>query len=172
MQNKPNDKTANKKNYMKVKKTIIALLLAALPLAECLAVGVQFLVVNGKDGTKTTFALADNPKVSCKNGELAVVAGSRTFTLRLADVQNYQFSIESTDIEEVMKNDCVKLENGCMVFSGLKAGGVVNVYLQDGRLHKGIKADAGGNAVIGLKDLPKGVLIIHSNKTDLKIINS
>lgn len=156
---------------MRTKHFIIATMLAALPLVECLADGVQFLVVNGKDGTKTTFALADNPKVSCKDGELSVVAGSRTFTLSLADVQNYLFSVESTGIEEVMKDGSVKLENGCVVFSGLNAGGVVNVYLQDGRLIKGLKADAGGNAVVRLTDLPKGVLIIHSNKTDIKIIN-
>ena len=62
---------------MRAKRLIIAFVLAALPLAESLADGVRFLVVNGKDGTKTTFALADNPKdilylkgswKSCQNG--------------------------------------------------------------------------------------------------------
>lgn len=150
---------------------MIATMLAALPLAECLADGVQFLVVNGKDGTKTTFALADNPKLSCKNSELTVEAGSRTFTLSLSDVQNYQFSAEPTGIEEVMKDGSVKIENGSVVFSGLNAGGVVSVYLQDGRLLKDSKADVGGNAVVKLSNLPKGILIIHSNKKDIKIIN-
>ena len=140
-------------------------------MGECLAGGVQFLVVNGKDGTKTTFALADNPKVSCKSGELTVTAGSRTFTLGLADVQNYQFAEESTGIENVIKAGNVKMENGCVVFNGLSAGSAVSVYLQDGRLIRESKADAGGNAIVELSDIPKGVLIIHSNKTDIKIIN-
>ena len=156
---------------MRTKHFIITTMLAALPLVECLADGVQFLVVNGKDGTKTTFALAYNPKVSCKSGELSVIAGSRTFTLSLADVQNYQFAVESTGIEAVLKDGGVKLENGCLVFSGLNAGDVVSVYMQDGRLIKGLKADAGGNAMVELSNLPKGILIIHSNKTDIKIIN-
>ena len=156
---------------MRIEKLIIAFALAAMPWTESQAEGVQFLVVNGKDGTKTTFALADNPKVSCKSGELSVVAGSRTFTLSLADVQNYQFAVESTGIEDVVKDGGVKLENGCVVISGLNAGGVVSVYQQDGRQIKGFKADAGGNAVVRLTDLPKGVLIIHSNNTDIKIIN-
>lgn len=156
---------------MRIKHFIIATMLAALPLAECLADGVRFLVVNGKDGTKTTFALADNPKVSCKSGELAVIAGNRTFTLGLADVQNYQFAVESTGIENVIKDGSVKLENGCVVFSGLKAGSVVSVYLQDGRLLRDCRADSGGNAIVELSNMPKGVLIIHSNKTDIKIIN-
>ena len=146
-------------------------MLAALPWAECLADGVRFLVVNGKDGTKTTFALSDNPKVSCKSGELTVTAGSRTFTLGLADVQNYLFAEESTGIENVIKDGSVKMENGCVVFSGLNAGSIVSVYQQDGRLIKDSKADADGNAIVELSGMPKGVLIIHSNKTDIKIIN-
>jgi hypothetical protein len=156
---------------MRTKHFIIATMLATLPLAECLADGVRFLVVNGKDGTKTAFALADTPKVSCKGGDLTVIAGSRTFTLSLADVQNYQFAIESTGIEDVVKDGSVKMENGCAVFSGLNAGGVVSVYLQDGRLLRDCKADDGGNAVVELSSMPKGILIIHSNKTDIKIIN-
>lgn len=156
---------------MRTKHFIIATILAALPLAECLADGVRFLVVNGRDGTKMTFALADNPKVSCKSGELTVIAGSRTFTLGLADVQNYQFAAESTGIENVIKDGSVKMENGCVVFSGLNAGSLVSVYLQDGRLLRDCKADGSGNAVVELSNMPKGVLIIHSNKTDIKIIN-
>ena len=156
---------------MRTRLFIIATMLAALPWAECLADGVRFLVVNGKDGTKTTFALSDNPKVSCKSGELTVTAGSRTFTLGLADVQNYLFAEESTGIEKVIKDGSVKMENGCVVFSGLNAGSIVSVYQQDGRLIKDSKADAGGNAIVELSGMPKGVLIIHSNKTDIKIIN-
>lgn len=156
---------------MRTRLFIIATMLAALPWAECLADGVRFLVVNGKDGTKTTFALSDNPKVSCKSGELTVTAGSRTFTLGLADVQNYLFAEESTGIENVIKDGSVKMENGCVVFSGLNAGSIVSVYQQDGRLIKDSKADAGGNAIVELSGMPKGVLIIHSNKTDIKIIN-
>ena len=156
---------------MSTKHFIIATMLATLSWTECLADGVRFLVVNGKDGTKTTFALSDNPKVSCKSGELTVTAGSRTFTLGLADVQNYLFAEESTGIENVIKDGSVKMENGCVAFSGLNAGSVVSVYLQDGRLIKDSKADAGGNAIVELSGMPKGVLIIHSNKTDIKIIN-
>lgn len=156
---------------MRTKHFIIATMLAALPWAECLADGVRFLVVNGKDGTKTTFALADNPKVSCKSGELIIIAGSRTFTLALADVQNYLFAEEPTGIENIIKDGSVKMENGCVVFCGLNAGSTVSVYLQDGRLIKESKTDADGDAIVDLSNLPKGVLIIHSNKTDIKIIN-
>lgn len=156
---------------MGIKKTIIVLTMVALSWAESMADGVKFLVVNGKDGTKTTFALAENPRVSCKDGNLNVVAGSRTFTLSLADVQNYQFAVEPTGIEEVLKDGGVKLENGCVVFSGQRAESIVSVYLQDGKLIKDFKADASGMVVVEMSVMPKGVLIIHGNKTNIKIIN-
>lgn len=156
---------------MRLKHFIISTMLATLSWTECLADGVRFLVVNGKDGSKTTFALSDNPKVSCKSGELTVIAGSRTFILGLADVQNYLFEEEFTGIENVMQDGSVKMENGCVVFSGLNAESAVSVYLQDGRLIKESKTDAGGNAIVEMSNLPKGILIIHSNKTDIKIIN-
>ena len=72
---------------------------------------------------------------------------------------------------EKLETRVAVMENGCVVFSGLNAGSTVSVYQQDGRLIKGCKADANGKAIVELSGLPKGVLIIHSNKTDIKIIN-
>jgi hypothetical protein len=128
-------------------------------------------VVNAKDGTKTTFAMADEPKVLCKAGELTIVSKSTTFSLNLADVKNYVFSEESTGIVETMKDGGFKLENGYVILNGLSAGGAVSAYMQDGRLVKECKADANGSAVIDLLGLPKGVIILHSNRTSIKIIN-
>ena len=144
---------------------------AMLPLGECMADGVRFLVVNAKDGTKTTFALADEPKVSCKGGKLSIISSSSTFSLSLADVLNYTFSMDANGIREIVKDGSVKLENGYVLFDGLSAGSIVSAYLQDGRLVKECKADTNGSAVVDLSDLPKGIIILHSNKTDIKIIN-
>ena len=156
---------------MRKKRLIIALALATLPLIECLADNVRILMVNAKDGTNTMFVLADEPKITCKGGEFTIVSSSRTLTLSLANVQNYTFSEVSTNISEVMKEKCVKLENGYVLFNGLTAGSNVSVYMQDGRLVKERKADVNGTAIIDLSNLPKGVVILHSNKTGIKIIN-
>ena len=160
-----------KKDYMRTKGFIMALMLATLPLGGVLADGVRFLVVNAKDGTNTTFALADEPRVSCKSGELTVVSKGTSFALSLAEVASYAFSEESTGIGEILKEGNVKLENGCVVFSGLLAGSMVSAYMQDGRLVKACKADVNGAVVVDLAELPKGVVILHSNRTDIKIIN-
>lgn len=156
---------------MRTRHFIIATLLAALPFCEALADGVRFLVVNAKDGTKTTFSLADEPKVSCKSGKLEIVSKGTLFSLSLADVSSYAFSKESTGIIEVEKEGNVKMRNGSVVFNGLPAGSFVSAFMQDGRLVKDFKANANGTTVVELSDLPKGIVILHSNKKDIKIIN-
>ena len=102
---------------------------------------------------------------------MTIVSKSTTFSLSLDDVRNYVFSEVATSITEAMKNSGVKQENGCVVLNGLSAGSVVSAYMQDGRLAKECKADANGKAVVNMTDLPKGIVILHSNKTDIKIIN-
>ena len=156
---------------MRTKLIFIALMLAALPLCEVLADGVRYLVVNAKDGTMTSFALADEPKVSSNDGKLKIVSKSTTFSLSLAEVRNYAFSENPTGIAEVEKKGNLRMENGHVVFNGLPSGSMVSAYMQDGRLAKDFKADANGTAVVDLSDLPKGIVILHSNKTDIKIIN-
>lgn len=156
---------------MRTRHFFIVLMLAVFPFCEALADGVRFLVVNAKDGTKTSFALADEPKVSCKAGNLEIVSKGTTFSMNLANVSNYVFSEASTGITEVEKGRNVKMGNGSVVFDGLQAGNLVSAYTQDGRLVKDFKADANGTAMVNLSSLPKGIVILHSNNTDLKIIN-
>ena len=156
---------------MRTRQFIIAMMLAAFPFYETLADGVQYLIVNTKDGTKTTFSLADEPKVSCRAGKLEIVSKGTTFSLSLADVSNYTFSKESTGIIEVEKEGNLRMENGRVIIDGLRAGTLVSAYTQDGRLVKDFKADADGTAIVDLSGLSKGIVILHSNKIDIKIIN-
>ena len=154
-----------------MKRIIIAMLLSVLPYGVCLADGARFLVVNSKDGTKTTFALADEPKISFVDGELSIVSNSKKFAMNIANVKNYTFAEESTGIGEVIKNGNLKFENGYVVFSGLTVGSKVSAYTQDGRLIKECTANANGTAFIDLSTLPKGIIILHSGKTDIKVEN-
>ena len=156
---------------MSTKRIFIALMLSALPIIGTLADSVRFLIVNAKDGTKTTFGLAEEPKISFSNGELNIVNSSKTFSISLADIQNYSFDEESTGISDVIKEGSIKLENGFVVFNGLTAGSKVAVYMQDGKLVKECNANTNGSAVLDLSGLPKGTLILQSNKTSIKVIN-
>lgn len=156
---------------MRTRHFIITTMLVAFPFWEALAEGVRFLVVSAKDGTKTTFALANEPKVYCKDGKLEIVNKGTTFSLNLTDLRNYAFSEKSTGIVDVDIEGNLRMENGCVVFHGLPSGSMVSAYMQDGRMVKECKVDTNGTAVVDLSSLPKGIVILHSNKTDIKIIN-
>lgn len=156
---------------MRTKRFVIAMMLSTISFIGTFADSVRFLVVNVKDGTKTAFGLAEEPKISFSNGEMCIVSSNRTFSINLSDIQNYAFLEESTGISEVIKDGSVKLENGFVVFNSLAAGSKVNVYMQDGKLVKEGKADSNGSTVLDLSSLPKGILILQSNKTSIKVVN-
>lgn len=156
---------------MRTRHFIIAMMLATLPFGKVLADDIRYLVVNAKDGTTASFALADEPIVSCKAGKLEIVSKVTTFSLSLADVRNYAFSETLTGIAEVEKYRNLMMENGHIVFHGLPFGSTVSAYMQDGRQAKTFIADEKGTAVVDLSGLPKGIVILHSNKTNIKIIN-
>lgn len=120
---------------------------------------------------QASFALADLPKVLLKEGILTITCGSRTYSLNLAEVMNYKFSEDATGLDEIIKNNNNIQSDGIVIFSKLKANDKVSVFLTDGRHVEDIIATSDGVAIIKLSDLPKGVLILHSNKTDIKIIN-
>lgn len=121
---------------MRLKRIFIAMVLSVLPIIGIMADSVRFLVVNAKDGTKTTFGLAEEQKISFSNGELNIVSSSQSFSISLAGIQNYSFAEESTGIAEVIKDGSVKLENGFVVFNSLAAGSKVVAFMQDGKLVK------------------------------------
>lgn len=156
---------------MRMKGIIITLMLYFLPWSNCFAEGVRFLVVSAKNGTKTTFALVDEPKVSFANGDMTIVSNSQTFSMSIANVLNYTFVEEASSIGEIIKNGDMKLEDGCVVFSGLTGGSKVSIYIQDGRLVKEFSANDKGVAYVDLTTLPKGVVILCSGKTVIKVLN-
>lgn len=133
--------------------------------------GYHFFVVKAKDGTSTTFALADEPKITNDNGELTIQGRNSTFKIKLSDVQSFTFLQQTTGIDSKIKDGDVRVTNDCVVFDGLPAGSKVSVYTADGTLVKNFVADGNGTVIIGLPDLPKGILVLHSARTSIKVIN-
>ena len=156
---------------MRMKRIFIAIIMTAFPFLGAFADGIQYLILNAKNGTKTEFALAEEPKLSLANGEMTIVSRSRIFSISLADVEKYAFSEQSTSIANIIKEGNFKLDNGFIIFNGLTAGSKVSAYMQDGKLIKEIMSDDKGSAVLDMSILQKGVVIIKSNKTSIKIIN-
>lgn len=133
--------------------------------------GYHFFVVKAKDGTSTTFALSDEPKITNNNGELTIQGSNSTFKIRLSVVQSFKFLKQTTGIYSIIKDEDVRVINDCVVFDSLPTGSKVSVYMADGTLIKNFVADGNDSLVIGLSELPKGILVLHSARTNIKVIN-
>lgn len=152
-------------------KNIIVCFLLCLACKPTMADNAQFLTINGKSNTKVTFALSDEPKISFEDGAMHIVSNLMAFSLSLSEITNYTFSEDPSDIAEITADNNFKLANGCILFNGLDAGSKIYTYLQDGRLLNECTADNNGSAVVDLKSMPKGLIILRSNKMSIKISN-
>lgn len=154
-----------------MKRFIFILLLLFVLLVDSIADSGRLLVVKSKDGTQTTFALADKPTVSFGNGELIVEHKSLKFSIELVNVHNFTFTETSMAINEITKNGKFLIENGYLIFNGLPRGSTVSVITLDGRIVGVYNSDNNGNTIVNLADLHKGIFILRSDKLSVKITN-
>ena len=106
--------------------------------------------------------------------------GEYKITVSGAEAQNYEMNyvagkltvMEVTGVESVQgntsKTTCV---NGHVIFSQLQTGSKVYVYAADGRQISLYTADSMGIVDVDLTILPKGIYILKSPDTEIKITN-
>lgn len=110
----------------------------------------------------------------------ASAPGEYKITVSGAEAQNYEMSyvagkltiMEATGVESAQENTskttCV---NGHVLFSQLQTGSKVYVYAVDGRQISLYTADSMGIVDVDLTILPKGIYILKSPDTEIKITN-
>ena len=147
--------------------TMLVLMVTASASAE----GMQYVVFDLKDGTQTVIALQDKPVITCQDGELKVtVAGQQKVSAPLGDVAKYYFSDTPLSIFE-MTEEKPRIELGHLYIAHAKAGDVVRVYTTDGRMASTFRIADNGSADIDLTTLGKGLYIVKTSKTSIKILN-
>ena len=147
--------------------TMLVLMMTASASAE----GMQYVVFDLKDGTQTVIALQEKPVITCQGGELKVtVAGQEKVTTPLGDVAKYYFSDTPLSIFE-MAEEKPRIEMGHLYIARVKAGDVVRVYTTDGRMAGTYYIAENGSADIDLTTLGKGLYIVKTSKTSIKILN-
>lgn len=157
---------------MKLKKNLFAIL--ALLFGVSMGVRadvVKYLVLNTADGQQV-IALADNPVMTVSGGVLKVtVGGVEKVSTSLDNVENYMFQEQSaTAIREIMA-DGYQLSEGHVFMSNVKAGETIAVYSADSRRVSVQRVAADGRVDIDLTSLPKGVYIVKSPTTSIKVLN-
>lgn len=159
------------KTMKKLKFLFMALLVLMASSAK--AQNMQYLVLDLTDCSQTVIALAEQPVITLQGEVLKVaVAGEVKVEASLGDVAKYSFSETETPtaIQQLVGEES-RLEPGHVFFANAKAGETVRIFTADGRLVATQRIGDDGTANVDLTTLGKGLLIIKSAKTSIKVMN-
>lgn len=148
------------------------MLLVMLMATSAKADNVKYLVLNS-GGEETVIALADEPVMTIEESILKVtVAGEEKLSADLSQGLSYKFLAEvPTAIPEVLNKETSRLELGHVYIAHAKAGETVRVFTVDGKLVASQRINSEGTADIDLTTLGKGLYIVKSVKTSIKVMN-
>ena len=148
------------------------MLLVMLMATSAKADSVKYLVLNS-GGEETVIALADEPVMTIEESILKVtVAGEEKLSADLSQGLSYKFLAEDpTAIQEVLNKETSRLELGHVYIAHAKAGETVRVFTVDGKLVASQRINGEGTADIDLTTLGKGLYIVKSAKTTIKVMN-
>lgn len=148
------------------------MLLVMLMATSAKADNVKYLVLNS-GGEETVIALADEPVMTIEESILKVtVAGEEKLSADLSQGLSYKFLAEDpTAIQEVLNKETSRLELGHVYIAHAKAGETVRVFTVDGKLVASQRINGEGTADIDLTTLGKGLYIVKSVKTSIKVMN-
>lgn len=147
-----------------------ATLLCALAVATASA-QVKYLIVSRTDGSKTSFALANDPVVKNTASELTVETTGTTITVPFEELDSYSFSETGINgVEEITAEESHSYRDGQVTFNGLKPGSEIYVYALDGREVMRATTDADGYSSLDLRGLGTGVYIVRTGTSSFKFI--
>ena len=148
------------------------MLLVVLMATSAKAENVKYLVLNA-GGEETVVALADDPVMTISEGMLKVtVGGEEVLSASLDNGLTYRFSEDApTGIQEIQNDEAPRLERGHVYISNAQKGDVVRVFTMDGKLVNAQRIGEDGMADVDLTSLNKGLYIVKSAKTSIKVIN-
>ena len=149
------------------------MLLAMMMIASVKVENVKYLVLNS-GGEETVIALADEPVMTINEGTLKVtVAGEEKVSADLSQGLSYRFSeADPTAIQEVLNKESSRLEQGHVYIAHAREGETVRVFTVDGKQVVSQRINSEGTADIDLTTLGKGIYIVKSAKTSIKIIKN
>ena len=166
------------RNLRKMRTRKIILILALL------AVSIGSKAVNGVwveriDGRKQCFLFADYPVITYTADHLVMTTTTATVEFPITDLRRYYFTGDgeatATAIRNVEQSDgmapLIRMTAGGAQLSGFAPQTAVDIYDTAGRLLDRRQTAPDGTLTVSLSDQPKGIYIIKTNQTTLKIQN-
>ncbi|MCQ2207830.1 MAG: hypothetical protein MJZ02_06410 [Paludibacteraceae bacterium] len=143
----------------------------AVFLFSLLTTTAEVLVVEEKSGDKQYYDLGDKPVITYSGIKMQVNSSKADAEFNIPEVEKYYFLKEVTASQLVKEGDkpiAWVTENGLSFRNG-KANQDVQVYNAIGQVIGTYKTDTQGSLDIDLSQYGKGVVLVKTNKTTLKI---
>lgn len=152
-----------------IRRTIM---LAAFFVSTTTYAQTQRLVVWHKDGQKTYYDLAENPKTTFSESDIVITTSSITISYPLDQVLRYTYDLQTSGIENVNLTKPVRvLQNGNeIVFENLKTNANIQVFSTEGKLLATQVADGRRTITVSLASYPAGVYIVKANGATYKMM--
>lgn len=148
--------------------------------ATCVVVVIEplyDLVVWTKDGARTDFSFADNPRITMNDEVFTVVSEKSTVEYNALDID--KFTLELVNETSGLLVDAiapvqaekliVRMTPDMLTVSACKPQSAIEVFGMDARRVAHVRTDANGHAQLSLAGLNRGVYIVKTETTTFKI---
>ncbi len=130
------------------------------------------LRIHLKNGGDLSFILDTKPVITFEGESLIVQCEDASYSAYLYEILYYEYIEIATDIESYQKKeDNLIIIDGHILYSKFPNGSNVRVYSLDGMMLGSYKIDNGGYVDLNLTSLPKGIFILKTPLTSIKIAN-
>ena len=127
------------------------------------------------NGMYTAYPLAHRPKLTMSGTTFTLKTTQTSVTYEAKDVLKFTMSdLNGTplDIQEVFSGrvaPTISREHDALHVRGCLPGAAITVFATDGKAVATHRADANGDAIVTLSDLPQGVYVVKSGSATIKI---
>ena len=126
------------------------------------------LVITSKSGSKTILPFDSNPVLTFDGEYLVVSSTLANYTFSMDDIVDYRFD-DTTGI--INKSMPAVLSNGHVIITGLPNNSFAHVFSIGGEKVMSQQANSDGAVDIDINSLPKGVYVVSTQTTKIKITN-
>ncbi len=132
------------------------------------------LVMWTREGPKITFAFADKPKVTIEGKVFKISSAATNMDCRARDMDKFTVEEGSTESEIKAPEAAlpqVALQPGQLQLTGCAPRSTVEIVTADGKTAGSMLTDDEGRLVVSTSSYGKGVIIVKTETTSLKIVN-
>ena len=156
---------------MMIRKKLIAAMMLMLSFCGISAAPLYFIAWF-PDGSTSEFPFADHPLVRVEGENFKVESAGVAIEYTAATVHKFTISenLPTGKVEKVEEQGSVRHAGDEVLFSGLRAGGLIGVYGINGVLEASYRAFDDGTCAVPIGNLPTGMYIIKTETITYKFI--